>query len=81
MARVVKAVRFPDDAASPRAASAAADRWVTVEEPASKALGAYLRGMGAPSGRALSFMGLGTASSSFSDREAEELIEADTVQV
>jgi hypothetical protein len=69
-------VHLPDEVAS-RAASAAADRGVTVDELASEALEAYLGDAAARSDQALSFIGLGTASNGFSAREAEELFEAE----
>jgi hypothetical protein len=69
-------VHLADDVAS-RAASAAADRGVTVDELASEALEAYLGGKPVAPGEVLSFVGLGQASNGFSAREAEELLEAE----
>jgi hypothetical protein len=69
-------VHLPDEVAS-RAAAAAADRGVTVDELASEALEAYLGGAPIASAQVLSFIGLGTASNGFSARQAEELLEAE----
>lgn len=71
---VTVTVTLPDEVAS-RAASAAADRGVTVDELASDALEAYLEGTPVPAARALSFVGLGEASSGFSARAAEKRLE------
>lgn len=67
---------LPDEVAL-RAASAAADRGLTVEELASEALEVYLEGTPAVAGRALSFLGLGDAPNGFSAREAEATLEAE----
>ena len=71
---VTVTVSLPDEVAS-RAASAAAKRGVTVDELASDALEAYLEGTPAPVAPALTFVGLGDASSGFSVREAEQRLE------
>jgi hypothetical protein len=69
-------VSLPDDVAS-RAAAAAADRGVTVEELTSEALRAYLEHEQASNGADLSFIGLGDAENGFSARKAEERLEAE----
>jgi hypothetical protein len=69
-------VSLPDDIAS-RAAAAAADRGVTVEELASEALQAYLEHERTSDGAKPSFVGLGDAEDGFSAREAEERLEAE----
>ena len=71
---VTVTVTLPDEVAS-RAASVAADRGVTVDELASDALEAYLEGTPVPAAQALSFLGLGEASSGFSARDAEQHLE------
>ena len=69
-------VSMPDELAS-RAASAAADRGLTVEELASEALEVYLERTPTPSGRVLSFLGLGDAPNGFSARAAEARLETE----
>jgi hypothetical protein len=69
-------VSLPDDVAS-RAAQAAADRGVTVEELTSEALRAYLEHEQASNGAELSFIGLGDAENGYSAREAEARLEAE----
>ncbi len=75
MSMVNVTVSLPDDVAS-RAAAAAAERGVTVEELASEALGAYLDKEPAEKA-SLSFVGLGEAANGFSARAAEERLESE----
>lgn len=76
MSMVNVTVSLPDDVAS-RAAAAAADRGVTVEQLASEALQAYLGDEQTSNGAELSFIGLGDAENGYSAREPEELLEAE----
>lgn len=64
-------VSLPDDVAS-RAAAAAADSGVTVDELASEALEAYLGSGSASEGRVLGFVGLGKAATVSSAGGAEQ---------
>ena len=76
MSMVNVTVSLPDDVAS-RAAAAAADRGVTVEQLASEALEIYLDKEPASETVVLSFVGLGDAANGFSARSAEARIEAE----
>ncbi len=76
MSMVNVTVSFPDDVAS-RAAAAAADRGVTVEQLASEALEVYLDKEPPSELAALSFVGLGDAANGFSARAAEARLEAE----
>jgi len=76
MSMVNVTVSLPDDVAS-RAAVAAADRGVTVEQLASEALEVYLGRKPASESAELSFVGLGDAGNGFSARAAEERFEAE----
>ena len=76
MTMVHVTVSLPDNVTS-RAAAAAADRGVTVEELTSEALQAYLDQRPAPNASNLSFIGLGDAENGFSAREAEQRLEAE----
>ncbi len=76
MSMVNVTVSLPDDVAS-RAAAAAADRGVTVDELASDALAAYLDGESAAMAAGLSFVGIGDAANGFSARAAEERLEVE----
>ena len=76
MSMVNVTVSLPDDVAS-RVTAAAADRGVTVEELASKALEAYLDREPASESAGLSFVGLGDAANGFSARAAEARLEAE----
>lgn len=76
MSMVNVTVSLPDDIAS-RAAAAAADRGVTVEQLASEALEVFLGRKPAFAYPALSFVGLGDAANGFSARVAEARLEAE----
>lgn len=76
MSMVNVTVSLPDDVAS-RAAAAAADRGVTVEQLASEALEVFLGKEPASESAALSFVGLGDAANGFSARAAEARLEAE----
>ena len=76
MSMVNVTVSLPDDIAS-RAAAAAADRGVTVEQLASEALEVYLDKEPPSELAALSFVGLGDAANGFSARAAEARLEAE----
>jgi predicted transcriptional regulator len=77
MSMVNVTVSLPDDVAS-RAAAAAADRGVTVEQLASEALEVFLgREPASESAASLSFVGLGDAANGFSARAAEARLEAE----
>ena len=76
MSMVNVTVSLPDDVAS-RAAAAAADRGVTVEQLASEALEVYLDKEPPSELAALSFVGLGDAANGFSARAAEARLEAE----
>ena len=68
-------ISLPEEVAS-RVASLAADRGVSVDELASEAVEAYVGRRGESNGRSLGFIGIGTSTSGFSAREAEEQLEA-----
>jgi len=76
MSMVNVTVSLPDDIAS-RAAAAAADRGVTVEQLASEALEAFLGRKPSSESATLSFVGLGDAANGFSARAAEARLEAE----
>lgn len=76
MSMVNVTVSLPDDIAS-RAAAAAADRGVTVEQLASEALEDFLDKKRASGSAALSFVGLGDAANGFSARANEARLEAE----